>query len=98
LAKKASVKFDEKTLTKGQIRKLGALRKSLGDQIADKAFAEWLKTASTGTAATVDKNSEAIAEALTPLLKSKKLKIPRGGFLVTRWRDQVSVKSAASKK
>jgi hypothetical protein len=95
--KKAPVKFDENTLTKGQLRKLGALRKSLGNEIADKAFAEWLKTVGTKKEAAVDKNAEAVAEALTPLLKSKKLKIPRGGFLVTRWRDQVSVKPAASK-
>ena len=30
-------------MTKGQVRKLNALRKSLGNQIADKAFKEWLK-------------------------------------------------------
>jgi len=31
----------KKSLTKGQVRKLNALRKSLGDKIAEKAFAEW---------------------------------------------------------
>jgi hypothetical protein len=30
--------IDQKSLTKGQTRKLNALRKSLGDKIADKAF------------------------------------------------------------
>ena len=98
MPKKASVKFDENKLTKGQLRKLRALRKSLGSEIADKAFAEWLKTIGTEKATAVDKNAEAVAEALAPLLKSKKLKIPRGGFLVTRWRDQISVKPASSKK
>ena len=34
--------FKERDLTKGQLRKLTALRKSLGEEIADKAFAEWL--------------------------------------------------------
>ena len=33
--------FRERDLTKGQLRKLTALRKSLGKGIADKAFAEW---------------------------------------------------------
>ena len=34
--------IDQKSLTKGQTRKLNALRKSLGDKIADQAFAQWL--------------------------------------------------------
>ena len=34
--------INEKTLTKGQIRKLNALRKSLGTKIADRAFTQWL--------------------------------------------------------
>ena len=35
---------DLSTLTKGQTRKLNALRKSLGNEIADDAFAKWMKT------------------------------------------------------
>ena len=35
--------INEKTLTKGQLRKLNALRKSLGTKIADRAFTHWLK-------------------------------------------------------
>ena len=34
----------ELKLTKGQIRKLNALRKALGNKIADAAFSKWLKT------------------------------------------------------
>ena len=36
--------LDLSTLTKGQTRKLNALRKSLGNEIADDAFAKWMKT------------------------------------------------------
>ena len=36
--------LDLSTLTKGQTRKLNALRKSLGNEIADLAFAKWMKT------------------------------------------------------
>ena len=39
--------IDEKALTKGQHRKLNALRKSVGDKIGDVAFSEWLKTQAT---------------------------------------------------
>ena len=35
--------IDKSTLSKGHIRKLEALRKSLGEKIADEAFAKWLK-------------------------------------------------------
>ena len=35
--------IDEKTLTKDQLRKLNALRKSVGDKIRDAAFSIWLK-------------------------------------------------------
>ena len=34
--------IEEAALTKGQLRKLGALRKSLGQAIADEAFSKWL--------------------------------------------------------
>ena len=33
--------IDESTLTKGQRRKLNALRKSVGDEIGERTFAEW---------------------------------------------------------
>ena len=41
--------INEKSLSKGQLRKLNALRKSLGDKIADTAFAQWLKEQPTRT-------------------------------------------------
>ena len=36
--------IDQSTLNKGQIRKLNALRKSVGDDIADVAFGKWMKS------------------------------------------------------
>ena len=35
--------IDETSLTKGQVRKLNALRKSVGDELADEVFAKWLE-------------------------------------------------------
>ena len=37
--------IDETSLNKGQLRKLNALRKSVGSAIADEAFAKWLDQA-----------------------------------------------------
>ena len=98
MAKQPRRRFNEKDLTKGQLRKLNALRKSLGLEIADKAFAEWLKELGSEKMARIDKNAQAIADALAQLIKDKKIKFPRGGYLVTRWRDQVIVKPAGPKK
>ena len=35
--------IDETGLTKGQVRKLKALRKSVGDDLAEEVFAKWLE-------------------------------------------------------
>ena len=80
---------DEGVLTKGQARKLSALRKSLGKRIADKAFVEWIELGA--ESAPVDKNAELIAETLKPLILSGKLRFPREGYHITRGRGCVLV-------
>ena len=40
--------IDESSLNKGQIRKLNAIRKSIGDDLADDAFGKWLAKAGSG--------------------------------------------------
>ena len=77
------------SLTKGQIRKLTALKKSVGDDIGTAAFDKWLASQSTQPKAAVDKNAEQIVGALEPLVETKKLRIPRGGYLVKRGRGRV---------
>ena len=52
--------IDETELSKGHMRKLTALRKSLGADIADKAFVEWQKT----QAATPEAKEDPVAIAL----------------------------------
>ncbi|MBJ90823.1 MAG: hypothetical protein CMO98_13305 [Woeseia sp.] len=95
MARNSSGKFDESSLNKGQLRKLNALRKSLGDDIADKAFGEWYsKQAQQPESAPVDTNAALITDTLEPLAKSGKLRIPRGGYHVRRGRGRVIVKRA----
>ena len=81
-------------LTKGQLRKLNALRKSLGKGIADKAFAEWFASLPVDMPKLGDKNAEAIAELLTPPVLEKKIRLPRGGYVVRRGRGRVIVERA----
>ena len=89
-------KIRERDLTKGQVRKLTALRKSLGKEIADNAFAEWLASVPEGKPELGDKNAEAIAELLNPPVLDGKIKLPRGGYVVRRGRGRVVVERPRS--
>ena len=75
----------KKSLTKGQVRKLNALRKSLGDKIAEKAFAEWLKEQTDKKASLqADPVAEKLVEAIAGLAKDKSFSLGRKGYVVTR--------------
>ena len=94
-APKQTAAINEAGLTKGELRKLNALRKSVGDKIGEKAFAEWLKKRSkVDPAVDRDRNAELIAETLGNLVKDGNLRIPRGGYNVTRGRGRVIVTRA----
>ena len=84
--------IDESLLTKGQLRKLTALRKSLGPAIADQAFTKWLTQSVKATEA--DKDEQVIADALWGLIEEGRLSIQRGGYVVRRGRGRVIVKAA----
>lgn len=78
----------ESDLTKGQLRKLNALRKSIGDKLADDAFAKWLKDQEKSVVSdTPDPVAEQIAEALKPLEK-KGPNLGRYGYVVKRARGK----------
>jgi hypothetical protein len=77
--------INEKTLTKGQTRKLNALRKSLGNDIADKAFEQWLSSQpAKGTVAQADPVAEKIVAALSDLSNDKSFRLGRRGYVVRR--------------
>lgn len=82
---------ENKGLTKGQLRKLNALKKSVGDDIGEKAFVEWLKTAQKPEKVEVDRNADLIASAVEDLIKKHKLVIPNGGYLLKRGRGRAIV-------
>ncbi len=96
MARKPASKLDEKALTKGELRKLNALRKSVGEEIGDSAFMEWLRKKPAALAEPEDKNAALIADTLIPLIVQNKLRIPRGGYLVRRGRGRVIVESPGS--
>ena len=94
MARKPKLAFQEDQLSKGQARKLTALRKSLGEAIANKTFDEWL-VSQPEPVEIGDKNAELIAELLVDQINQGNLRIPRGGYLVRRGRGRVVVERAA---
>ena len=89
--------IDESGLTKGEARKLNALRKSIGDKLGEDAFVKWLKTRQSASATEpTDKNAEMIADTIMGLVETKGIRLSRGGYLVTRGRGRVIVEAAKS--
>ena len=77
--------IDEATLTKGQIRKLTALRKSVSNDIADKAFAEWMKKQiSAGPIEKPDPVATVLLKAVKPTIHG--LNLRRYGYTIRRSR------------
>jgi hypothetical protein len=72
------------TLTKGQIRKLNALRKSVGDDIADEAFTKWMKSQSKTPKEVRDPVADALVAALANLQIDKSFKLGNKGYVVKR--------------
>lgn len=82
--------LNESDLTKGQVRKLNALRKSIGDGLAEEAFAKWLarQEAEKKEIHKPDPVAELISETLKPLLKKKGVNLGRYGYSVKRARGK----------
>ena len=76
--------IDHSTLTKGQIRKLNALRKSVGDNIAEDAFGKWMKTQSKTPKEVRDPVADALVAALSNLTSDKSFKLGSKGYVVRR--------------
>ena len=75
------------TLTKGQIRKLNALRKSVGVKLGEDAFGKWLKEQAKAKAmpkVQSDPVAEKILNAVKSLEKDKTVKLGNRGYVVKR--------------
>ena len=77
--------INEKTLTKGQIRKLNALKKSVGAKLGEQTFMKWMKEQA--KAKPVEKSdpvADKILEALKPLVRDKSIKLGNRGYFIRR--------------
>lgn len=75
--------IDEKNLTKGEIRKLNALRKSLGNDIAEDAFQKWMK-AQPKSEEKGDPIADKIIAALDLYKDDKTFRLGSKGYVVRR--------------
>ena len=72
--------IDHSTLTKGQVRKPNALRKSVGDEIADDAFGKWIKSQTKTPKEVRDPVADALVAALSNLQNDKSFKLGNKGY------------------
>ena len=76
--------IDHSTLTKGQTRKLNALRKSIGEEIAEEAFSKWMKSQSQTPKEVRDPVADALVTALDQFKDDKTFRLGRKGYVVKR--------------
>jgi hypothetical protein len=76
--------IDQSTLTKGQVRKLNALRKSVGDDIAEEAFGKWMKSQTKTPKEVRDPVADTLVTALSHLQNDKSFKLGSKGYVVRR--------------
>ena len=81
--------IDESTLTKGQIRKLNALRKSVGDKLGNEVFAKWLaQQASAAVEPKPDPIAIKIEEALAHYAGDHSFRLGNYGYTIRRARGK----------
>jgi hypothetical protein len=76
--------INEASLNKSKIRKLNALRKSLGNEIAEDAFSKWMKAQVSGNFIKEDPVAIKIQEMLSPLIHNKTFRLGTKGYVVRR--------------
>ena len=75
--------------TKGQKRKLNALRKSIGDKLGSEAFAKWMKEQAKKTPIVKpDPVADRLVKALEPLKNDKSIKLGNRGYSIRRARGK----------
>ena len=81
--------IEEKSLTKGQLRKLNALRKSVGDDLAEDVFDKWMKRQAKDAAVEKpDPVADKLAAALSKLENDPSFRLGNQGYTVRRARGK----------
>ena len=93
-----TVAIDENKLTKGQVRKLNALRRSVGDKLGEEVFGKWLaQQASAAAAPKRDPIAVKIEEALAGFVDDRTFRLGNYGYTIRRARGKGATGFAATK-
>ena len=89
--------IDEGTLNKGQLRKLTALRRSVGDKLGEEVFVKWLARQVEASAPKVDPVAVKIQEALAGFAKDRSFNLGVYGYTIRRARGKGATGFIATK-
>ena len=89
--------IDEGTLTKGQLRKLSALRRSVGDKLGEEVFVKWLAQQAEAAAPKVDPVAAKIEEALAGFVNERSFNLGVYGYTIRRARGKGATGFIATK-
>jgi len=89
--------IDYNTLTKGQVRKLNALRKIVGDDIAEDAFAKWMTVQTKSPKEVRDPAADALVALLDQFNDDKTFNLGTKGYVVKRSKGKGASEFVAQK-
>ena len=89
--------MDESKLTKGQLRKLTALRKSVGDELGEEVFDKWMARQAAAVAPKADPVAARIEEALAGFADDRSFNLGLYGYTVRRARGKGQTGFSVSK-
>ena len=81
------MEINEGKLTRGQVRKLNALRKSVGDALGEEVFGKWLEQQANAVPKS-DPVAVKIAEALSGYTNDRSFRLGNYGYTVRRARGK----------
>ena len=84
--------MDEMSLTKGQVRKLNALKKSIGDDLGTDVFTKWMSNQENKKkeGVIVDPVAIKLQEVLSPLESDLSVRLGNKGYTIKRARGKNS--------
>lgn len=89
--------IDEGTLTKGQSRKLKALRRYVGDKLGEEVFAKWLAQQAAALAPKADPVAVKIEKALAGFATDRSFNLGVYGYTIRRARGKGATGFVATK-
>ncbi len=78
------MKVNEAALTKGELRKLTALRKSVGPKLGDEVFKKWFQQRPDKATVQLDSMAVKIEELFAPYARDKNFKLGTYGYNIRR--------------